>query len=85
MYHNIERLLLLTIIVKSKNWMISIIVKENIVANKQNQLIAHPRMDHLKYTQVHICYTHAACDTCMLHTHNMIICVMVSGWIQRFC
>ena len=35
-YHDIGRLLLLTIILDSKNWMISIIVKENI------RLIAHP-------------------------------------------
>ena len=40
-YHDIERLLLLTIIVNSKNWMISIIVKENMV-NRQNRFIAHP-------------------------------------------
>ena len=41
-YHDIGRLLLLTIIVDSKNWTISIIVKENITVNKQNRLIAHP-------------------------------------------
>ena len=41
-YYDIGRLLLLTIIVSSKNWTISIIVKENITVNRQNQLIAHP-------------------------------------------
>ena len=41
-YHDIGRLLLLTIIVSSKNQMISIIVKENITVNRQNRLIAHP-------------------------------------------
>ena len=41
-YHNIVRLLLLTIIVNSKNWTISIIVKENITVNRQNWLITHP-------------------------------------------
>ena len=43
-YHNIGQLLLLTIIVNSKNWMISIIVKENITepVNRQNRSIAHP-------------------------------------------
>ena len=41
-YHDIVRLLLLTIIVSSKNCTILIIGKENIKINKQNQLIAHP-------------------------------------------
>ena len=41
-YHNIGQLLLLLIIVDSKNWAILIIVKENITVNRQNQLIAHP-------------------------------------------
>ena len=41
-YCDIERLLLLTIIVSSKNWTISIIVKEDITINRQNRLIAHP-------------------------------------------
>ena len=41
-YHDIGRLLPLTIIVGSKNWPISIIVKQNITVNRQNQLIAHP-------------------------------------------
>ena len=41
-YHDIVGLLLLTIIVNSKNQMISIIVKENITVNRQNRLIAHP-------------------------------------------
>ena len=41
-YHDIGRLLLLTIIVNSKNWTILIIVKENITVNRQNRLIAHP-------------------------------------------
>ena len=36
-YHNIGRLLPLTIIVDSKNWTISIIVKENITVNRQNR------------------------------------------------
>ena len=40
-YHDITRLLLLTIIVISKNYMISIIGKGNITVNKQNRLIAH--------------------------------------------
>ena len=36
-YHDIGQLLLLTIIVNSKNWTISIIiVKENITVNRQN-------------------------------------------------
>ena len=41
-YHNITRLLLLTIIVSSKNYTISIIGKDNIMVNRQNRLIAHP-------------------------------------------
>ena len=41
-YHNIGRLLPITIIVGSKNWTISIIVKVNIMVNRQNRLIAHP-------------------------------------------
>ena len=41
-YCNIERLLLLTIIVSNKNWTILIIIKEDITVNMQNQLIAHP-------------------------------------------
>ena len=42
-YNDIGQLLLLTIIVISKNWIISIIiVKENITVNRQNRLIAHP-------------------------------------------
>jgi len=41
-YHNIVQLLLLTIIISSKNYMISIIGKENITINRQNWLIAHP-------------------------------------------
>ena len=41
-YQDIGRLLLPTIIVKSKHWMISIIVEENITVNRQNWLIAHP-------------------------------------------
>ena len=41
-YHDIGQLLLLTIIVNSKNWTISIIVRENILVNWQNRLIAHP-------------------------------------------
>ena len=41
-YHNISRLLLLTIIVVSKNCMILVIDKENIPVNRQNWLIAHP-------------------------------------------
>ena len=41
-YHDFARLLLLTIIVNSKSQMISIIVKENIMVNRQNRLIAHP-------------------------------------------
>ena len=40
-YHNITRLLLVTIIDSSKNRTISIIDKENITFNRQNQLIAH--------------------------------------------
>ena len=41
-YHDIGQLLLLTIIVNSKNWTTSIIVKEDITVNRQNRLIAHP-------------------------------------------
>jgi len=41
-YHDITQLLLLMIIVSSKNYMISIIGKENIMINRQNWLIAHP-------------------------------------------
>ena len=41
-YHDIGRLLLPTIIVVSKNWTISIIVKQNITVNRQNWLIAYP-------------------------------------------
>ena len=41
-YHNMGRLLLLTIIPSSKNWTISIIVTENITVNRQNRLIVHP-------------------------------------------
>ena len=41
-YHNIVRVLPLTIIVNSKNQTISIIVKENIAVNRQNWLITHP-------------------------------------------
>ena len=41
-YHNIRQLLFLIIIVISKNLTISIIVKENITVNRQNQLIAQP-------------------------------------------
>ena len=39
-YHDMERLLLLMIIARSKNWMISIIVKENITVNRQNWLLS---------------------------------------------
>ena len=41
-YHDIGQLLLLTIIVSSKNWTISIIVKVNIMVSRQNWLITHP-------------------------------------------
>ena len=41
-HHNIEQLLLFTITANSKNFMISIIVKENNTVNRQNQLIADP-------------------------------------------
>ena len=41
-YHDITRLLLLMIIVISKNYTISIMGKGNITVNRQNQLIAHP-------------------------------------------
>ena len=40
-YDDIIRLLPLTIIVYSKNYTISIIIKENIMVNRQNRLIAH--------------------------------------------
>ena len=40
--HDITRLLLLTIIVSGKKCMILIIDKQNIMINRQNQLIAHP-------------------------------------------
>ena len=35
-YHDIGQLLLLTVTVNSKIWMISLIVKENITVNRQN-------------------------------------------------
>ena len=41
-YHDMGWSLLLMIIASSKNWAISIIVKENITVNKQNRLISHP-------------------------------------------
>ena len=41
-YHDITRLLTLTIIVIGKNCTISIIDKQNITVNMQNRLIAHP-------------------------------------------
>ena len=41
-YHDIGQLMLLTIIVNSKNCTISIIVKEDITVNRQNWLIVHP-------------------------------------------
>ena len=41
-YHDIGQLLLLTITVDIKNWVISIIVIENITVNRQNWLISHP-------------------------------------------
>jgi len=41
-YHDIAQLLLLMIIVSSKNYMILIIGKENITINRQNWLIDHP-------------------------------------------
>ena len=41
-YHDITRLLLLMIIVISKNYTILIIGKGNITVNRQNRLIAHP-------------------------------------------
>ena len=40
-YRNTGQLLLLTIIVSSKNFTILIIVKGNITVNRQNWLIAH--------------------------------------------
>ena len=50
-YDDIIRLLPLTIIVYSKNYTISIIIKENITVNRQNRLIAHLYLrDHLKRT-----------------------------------
>ena len=41
-YQDIGQLLLPTIIAKSKHWMISIIVEEKIMVNRQNWLITHP-------------------------------------------
>ena len=41
-YHDIGRLLLIMIIASSKNCAVSIIVKQNIMVNRQNWLIAHP-------------------------------------------
>ena len=41
-YDDIIWLLPLTVIVCGKGNMISIIIKENIVVNRQNRLIAHP-------------------------------------------
>ena len=46
-FHNITRLLLVTIIVISKNYTISIITKGNITVNRQNWLIAHPQCIHI--------------------------------------
>ena len=43
-YDDIIQLLPLMIIVYSKNYTISIIMKENITVNRQNRLIAHPYM-----------------------------------------
>ena len=48
-YHDIVRLLLITIIVNSNDWTISVTVKENIAVNRQDRLIAHP---------YHICSFH---------------------------
>ena len=45
-YPNIRQLLLLMIIMNSRNWTISINVKENIMVNRQNQLIANPYHTH---------------------------------------
>ena len=52
-YCDIGQLLLLTIIVSSKNWTISIIFKENITVNRQNQLITHPYFIALSYVTGH--------------------------------
>ena len=41
-YDDIIQLLPLMIIVYSKNYTILIIIKENIIVNRQNRLIAHP-------------------------------------------
>ena len=43
-YHDIGQLLLVTIIASSPNRTISIIVRQNITVNRQNQLIAHPNL-----------------------------------------
>jgi len=56
-YHNIVQLLLLTIIVSSKNYMILIIGKENIAINKQNQLIVQP----------YSCFYHYGCHNVLCH------------------
>ena len=37
-----DDIVLLVIIFISKNWTITINIKENIMINRQNQLIAHP-------------------------------------------
>ena len=46
-YDDIIQLLPLTIIVCGKTYMISIIIKENIMVNRQNQLIAIPNAEHI--------------------------------------
>ena len=51
-YDDIIRLLPLAIIVYSKNYTISIIVKENITVNRQNRLIAHPYSKHTMFTGI---------------------------------
>ena len=50
-YHDIGRLLLITIIDKSKNWTTSIIVKENITVNRQNRSIAHPYCTRMHFNK----------------------------------
>ena len=54
-YDDIIRLLPLTIIVYSKNYTISIIIKENITVNRQNRLIAHLYLT-LKFNYLQLCF-----------------------------
>ena len=61
-YCDIGQLLLLTIIVSSKNWTISIIVKEDITVNRQNRSISQPYCHDGKIFIIVQCYSrHEQC------------------------